>query len=83
MSIHLMSKAWRLDIPQGQKFLLVALCDHANDDGVCWPGQDSLCEKCSMSESTVGRHIKWLEDNGYLTSERRQKGSEQKPARTG
>lgn len=74
MSIHLMSKAWRLDIPQGQKFLLVALCDHANDDGVCWPGQDSLAQKCSMTEKTIGRHIEWLEARGYLRSQRRQEG---------
>ena len=74
MSIHLMAKAWRLDLPQGQKFLLVALCDHANDDGVCWPGQDSLSKKCSMNEKTIGRHIEWLESRGYLKSQRRQEG---------
>lgn len=74
MSIKLMSKAWDLIIPQGPKFILVSLCDYANDDGVCWPGQDTLSIRCSMHEDTVGRHIAWLESRGYLKAERRQKG---------
>ncbi|MDK4545161.1 helix-turn-helix domain-containing protein [Kingella kingae] len=72
MSIKLMSKAWDLAIPQGQKFVLIALCDHANDDGVCYPSQNKLAEKCSMSDRAVLNHIKWLEQQGFISKERRQ-----------
>lgn len=72
MSIKLMSKAWDLAIPQGQKFVLIALCDHANDDGVCYPSQNKLAEKCSMSDRAVINHIKWLEQQGFISKERRQ-----------
>lgn len=72
MSIKLMSKAWDLAIPQGQKFVLIALCDHANDDGVCYPSQNKLAEKCSMSDRAIINHIKWLEQQGFISKERRQ-----------
>ncbi|NUF79310.1 helix-turn-helix domain-containing protein [Snodgrassella sp. ESL0323] len=78
MSIKLMSKAWELDLSQGEKLVLLALCDHANDDGVCYPSQAFLASKCSMSYRSVINQIKRLESCGILTSERRQKaGSRQ------
>ncbi|PIT32597.1 helix-turn-helix domain-containing protein [Snodgrassella alvi] len=78
MSIKLMSKAWELDLSQGEKLVLLALCDHANDDGVCYPSQAFLASKCSMSYRSVINQIKRLESYGILTSERRQKaGSRQ------
>ena len=78
MSIKLMSKAWELDLSQGEKLVLLALCDHANDDGVCYPSQSFLARKCSMSDRSVINQIKRLESCGILTSERRQKaGSRQ------
>ena len=78
MSIKLISKAWELDLSQGEKLVLLALCDHANDDGVCYPSQAFLASKCSMSYRSVINQIKRLENCGILTSERRQKaGSRQ------
>lgn len=78
MSIKLMSKAWELDLSQGEKLVLLALCDHANDDGVCYPSQAFLASKCSMSYRSVINQIKRLESCGILMSERRQKaGSRQ------
>ena len=72
MSVKLMSKAWEMDIPSGQKMVLLALCDHANDDGECYPSQKKLAKKCSMSSRAISNHIKWLHDCGILESERRQ-----------
>lgn len=68
-----MTKAWDMRIPQGQKMLLLALCDHANDDGACYPSQDSLAQRCSMSKRAIVSHIQWLEQHGILQRERRQK----------
>ena len=67
-----MSKAWEMPIPSGQKMVLLALCDHANDDGECYPSQTKLAKKCSMSSRAISNHIKWLHDCGILESERRQ-----------
>lgn len=72
MSVKLMSQAWDMPIPQGQKMVLLALCDHANDDGICYPSQDKLAQKCSMSNRAIINHIKWLMEHGILSKERRQ-----------
>ena len=72
MSVKLMSTAWDMDLPTGQKMLLLALCDHANDEGVCYPSQEKLARKCSMGERTVISHIQWLGKHGILSKERRQ-----------
>ena len=61
-----------MPIPSGQKMVLLALCDHANDDGECYPSQKKLAKKCSMSSRAISNHIKWLHDCGILESERRQ-----------
>ena len=72
MSVKLMSVAWDMDLPMGQKMLLLALCDHANDEGVCYPSQERLATKCSMARRTVVSHLQWLEERGIVRKERRQ-----------
>ncbi|WP_440030457.1 helix-turn-helix domain-containing protein [Chromobacterium amazonense] len=75
MSIKLMSRAWDMPIPIGQKMVLLALADRANDEGECWPGQDELARKSSLSARSVVSHIEWLEGHGLIRVERRQRGS--------
>jgi Helix-turn-helix domain len=67
MSIRLTSAAWDLSIGSTEKFVLMCLCDHANDDGMCWPSVARICEKVSKSERTVQTALKWLSDEGYFT----------------
>ncbi|MCO6514330.1 MAG: helix-turn-helix domain-containing protein [Snodgrassella sp.] len=74
MSVKLMAKAWEMDLSQGEKLVLLALCDHANDDGVCYPSQEYLAQKCSMSPRSLIDQINKLKKHGILTAERRQKG---------
>ena len=47
MSIKLMSLVWELsqvnsEINRDDKFLLLALADHANDDGECYPSLSKI-----------------------------------------
>lgn len=68
MSIKLMTAAWDLDgLNSGQKFVLVALCDNASDEGKCWPSVETIAGKCCMGVRTVQRHITDLADMGFLT----------------
>ena len=66
MSVTLMAEAFRTKLPTVQKFVLVALCDNANDAGQCFPSISLLCEKCSLSERSVQSAIRSLEDSGFL-----------------
>lgn len=67
MSIRLLSAAWDLVIPSTEKMVLMCLCDHANDDGVCWPSIETLCRKTSKGERTVQSALKWLAENDFFT----------------
>mgnify|MGYP000141283017 CR=1 FL=1 len=58
MSIRLMSLVWDTDLPQTEKLVLLALADWSNDDGVSWPKQSTIAQRCSLtSERSVRRLI--------------------------
>lgn len=78
MSVHVMSWAFSLPIPPGEKLVLLALADRANDDGECWPGRESLATKCSMGLRTIDGHILSLQKKGLLEVEHRRVGNQQK-----
>lgn len=61
-----MNWAWDQDIALAPKMVLLALADRANDDGQCYPGQDTLAAKCSLSRSSVIENLKKLRDLGLL-----------------
>jgi len=66
MSINLMTKAWKSGSPAGQKMVLLALCDNANDQGECRPSIAYIAHKCSMGDRTVQGHISEMEKLGIL-----------------
>ncbi|PJK07975.1 hypothetical protein CO610_07370 [Lysobacteraceae bacterium NML95-0200] len=67
MSIHLMTSAWRLDMPASKKLVLLALCDWANDDGASLhPSIARIAERGSMSERNAQRVVHSLIDEGWL-----------------
>lgn len=71
MSIEALSWAFKEPLPSGPKFVLVALCDHADEEWCCFPGQDKLAAKTGLSVRAVRRNIGLLEKAGYLRREKR------------
>ena len=74
MSARLMGMAFKTGIPKGQRFVLVKLCDCANDEGLCYPSQETVAEDTGFGETAVQQHIKWLKENNFIKSARRQRG---------
>lgn len=66
MSIKITAAVWLLTLPMSEKMVLLALADHAKDDGFCWPGIVKLAKKCCLSERQLQRNIKSLERRGLL-----------------
>lgn len=66
-----MSAAFKSKLSSTHKFVLVALCDNANDQGECYPSMSMLCEKTSLSERTVQGSISYLEANKFLKRDMR------------
>lgn len=57
-----MTLVWAIPLPSaGDKLVLLALADNANDAGECWPSIDTIAEKCSMNWRSVIRHLGSLE----------------------
>jgi len=69
MSVRAMS--WALDLSlAGQpmaKFVLVVLCDHADNDGRnIYPAVNTVARKTDLSERSVQRAMRWLVEHGLL-----------------
>lgn len=67
MSIHAAKWAWSQKVGHStRKLVLVALADHANADGECWPSMRLVADFAECSPRTVQRHIDALEDEGFV-----------------
>ena len=78
MSIKLIDKVTESGLPSAQRFVLLILCDAANDDGACYPSQETIARKTGFAIRSVKRHILWLEYHGLISRERRQKSNVRK-----
>lgn len=70
MSVHVTSWVWRHSAAQGNtRLVALAIADHSDDDGLSWPSQQKLAQKCLVSVSTVGRSVRELIELGELRVE--------------
>ncbi len=73
MSLDAMTWAFKQDLPCAQKFVLVALADHANVSGKCWPSQKLLAQKCGLTRPGVNRILRDLDASGHVTKSTRKR----------
>ncbi len=50
-----------------ERLVMIALADHADDSGRCYPSNSRLCERTGLSERAVRQNVRSLEAAGYLT----------------
>ena len=74
MSLDALKWAWEQDCPNATaKLVLMALADHANSDGECWPSMKRVAELTGISSRQVSTHIVTLEGLGYVTRGKRRR----------
>ena len=61
-----MTKAWELKLKANDKLVLLALADHANDDGECYPSLRKIEAKTGLSKQGLINAIKRLMDLGLI-----------------
>jgi hypothetical protein len=68
MSLKIMAEVWKLPfVNVGEKLLLLAIADHCNDEGMCFPSAVRLQKKCGWkSTATYSKHIKILKEAGLI-----------------
>jgi hypothetical protein len=67
MSVRVMTQAWATELPAGEKLVLLALADCANDEGKCWPGLASLCRKTGRCKRSLQESLRILDKSGHIT----------------
>lgn len=73
MSIRLMTLAWDHAPVKGSKLIvLLALADHANDEGRCWPSMDRIAHRARMTVRQARRVVRDLEEEGLLETYERE-----------
>jgi hypothetical protein len=77
VSVKVMSRVWdESKMASTELLLLLALADHANDYGTCYPGIEHLAHKTRKSERQVKRLLVKLEAAGELFIPHRNGGRE-------
>jgi len=74
VSVRVSTWAWKQPLGGNRKLVLLALAEHANDEGTCYPGQRTLAAKCGISERALQTHLAALEAAGFIERERRHRG---------
>lgn len=68
MSIKIMSWVWEHSPYKGEALLIhLAVADYANDQGMCWPTQETLAQKARCSTEHVRRVVKRMQEDGYIS----------------
>ena len=71
MSIDAMNWVWTRRLRPSIKFVLLALADAADDNGICWPSIPTLANKTCLDDRSVQRILSNVKRDGLLDVERR------------
>jgi len=67
MSVRTITRVWEHSKQSSTDLLLLlAMADHADDDGVCWPGIPRLAAKTRTSERQTIRNVEKLAQSGEI-----------------
>lgn len=78
MSLEALTWAWRQDVPTpSTKLVLLALADHTNPDGYCWPSMIRIAAMSGISQRQVSSNITKLVELGLVVkADRRRNGGQ-------
>lgn len=71
MSNTALTWAFKQNMKSGPKFVLVALCDYADEAGSCYPKIAQLAVRTGQDARTVQRHLKSLTADNFITRKRK------------
>lgn len=66
MSVRFVNLAFDAELAPTPRFVLVALAEHADDAGQCYPSVARLARRTGLSKRSVQNSIKRLRVAGYL-----------------
>lgn len=66
MSARARDWAYSVGLPLCQKFVLVALAERANDEGIAWPSARTISDMTGACDKAVRNALKQLEQGGFI-----------------
>ena len=66
---------YNADLSHRAKAVLFYLKDHADNEGKCWPGINTIAAGLNISRSTVKRALRELVETGVVEKEKRWRGN--------
>jgi len=66
MSVKAMAWAWEQDTTPNETLVLLSLADHANQDFECWPKTKTLEKKTKLTQRSIFRLLKALEEKNII-----------------
>lgn len=67
MSVKIMSAVFESEtLGPTERLIMLALADHADDAGRCYPSISRLCSRTGLAQRTVQTNIRKLQDQGYI-----------------
>jgi len=67
MSVKIMANVWEMpELNASEKLLLLAIADHCDDQGSCYPSAERLQRKCGWSTGTYTKYINILRHAGFI-----------------
>ena len=73
MSVTAMAWVWTVNATPTQKLVLIAVADHADHEGKCFPSVSHLVNKTSLTRRTIFRALAELEQAGLIARVKRQR----------
>lgn len=70
MSVKLMAEIFESEVlGPTERLVLLALADHAGEEGTCYPSISRLCQRTGLKERAVQSNIQKLKNAGYISIE--------------
>lgn len=73
MSLDALTWAFSQDLEPAKKIVLLALADYADDSGRCWPSQETMTAKTSLSVRSIRTQLRALEAQGLIVTTQRKR----------
>lgn len=67
MSWRVSQDVWRLKLPYAEKIVLLAFAEYADDDGICWPGIETVAKLAGCHKRTCQRKLDELTARGFIS----------------
>lgn len=67
MSVRLMAAVFESEtLGPTERLIMLALADHADDKGRCYPSIERLCQRTGLSQRAIQTNIRKLTESGYI-----------------